>query len=81
MLLNSFKCITICCQLLYATGVVPGKVIKYVVTARKQGIVLRNIRYICQTLVSINSFLTADTNLYFRLMALDCCFSGTALAY
>jgi hypothetical protein len=58
MLLNSFKCLNICCQPMYATGVVPGKVIKYVVVVRKQDTVLRNIRYVCQTLASMNWFLT-----------------------
>jgi hypothetical protein len=58
MLLNSFKCLNICCQPMYATGVVPGKVIKYVVAVRKQDTVLRNIRYVCRTLASMNWFLT-----------------------
>jgi len=55
---TKFFQILICCQLLYATGVVPGKVIKFVVAARKQDTVLRNIRYVCRTLASINLFLT-----------------------
>jgi hypothetical protein len=38
-------------ELLYVTGVVPGKVIKYVVAARKQDTVLRNIRHCIGALV------------------------------
>jgi len=38
-------------ELLYVTGVVPGKVIKYVVAARKQDTVLRNIRHSIGALV------------------------------
>jgi len=38
-------------ELLYATGVVPGKVIKFVVAARKQDTVLRNIRHCIGVLV------------------------------
>jgi hypothetical protein len=38
-------------ELLYATGVVPGKVIKYIVAARKQDTVLRNIRHCIGILV------------------------------
>jgi len=36
---------------MYATGVVPGKVIKYVVAVRKQDTVLRNIRHCIGVLV------------------------------
>jgi len=63
MLLISFEWSTVCCQLLYVTGVVPGKVIKYVVAARKQDTVLRNIRYYMSNFNT--NWLISDMSMYF----------------